>query len=381
MSDTFVPRLALVYGGIYLAIGVMLPFLAVWFAAKGLGPAEIGLVLAAPIVARIVAMPLVTGFADRTGAVRAVLMAAAIATTAAYALVGLAEGFWPILLTVVLASAAFAPVLPLTDAYALQGLAQRQRAYGPVRLWGSAAFVAGSIGAGLLMEHMAPRLLIWVIVAAFSVAALLALALQPLHAAPRVRAATRLSPFVLLRAPGLVAAVAAASLVQASHAVYYAFSALAWQAGGLSGFSIGVLWALGVAAEIALFALSPRLPAVFTPTLLLALGAAGALVRWAAMALDPPLAALPLLQLLHALSFGATHLGAVQFVARAASPGAAASAQGYLSVSIATAMSVATALAGKAFAVYGTSAYALAAVLALGGLALAFVAHRREAIT
>ena len=70
-----------------------------------------------------------------------------------------------------------------------------------------------------------------------------------------------------------------------------------------------MLWALGVLAEIVLFALSARLPAAFTPSVLILIGGAGALVRWIAMALDPPGALLPLLQCLHGLSFGATHLG------------------------------------------------------------------------
>ena len=50
------------------------------------------------------------------------------------------------------------------------------------------------------------------------------------------------------------------------------------------------------------------------------------------MALDPPRALLPLLQCLHGLSFGATHLGALAFIARAAPAGLAATAQGYLAV-------------------------------------------------
>src|SRR5439155_8597674 len=72
---------------------------------------------------------------------------------------------------------------------------------------------------------------------------------------------------------------------------------------------------------IGLFAVSGRLPAAFGPTILLALGAAGAVVRWSAMALARSLAALPALQCLHALSFGATHLGVLGFVARIALAG------------------------------------------------------------
>ena len=91
-----------------------------------------------------------------------------------------------------------------------------------------------------------------------------------------------------------------------------------------------MLWALGVLAEIVLFAFAGRLTAAINPTMLLIIGAAGAAVRWAAMAFNPPTLALPLLQCLHGLSFGATHLGMMGFIARAAPAQLAATAQGTL---------------------------------------------------
>ena len=79
----------------------------------------------------------------------------------------------------------------------------------------------------------------------------------------------------------------AAGLIQASHALYYGFATLDWQAAGLDGVTIGALWALGVIAEIALFAVADRLRV--GPAILLSIGAAGAVLRWGVMAFDPPL--------------------------------------------------------------------------------------------
>ena len=50
----------------------------------------------------------------------------------------------------------------------------------------------------------------------------------------------------------------AAALIQGSHAAYYAFASINWQAQGLGGLTIAGLWVLGVLAEIVVFALSPR---------------------------------------------------------------------------------------------------------------------------
>lgn len=374
-GDAFVPRLASFYGGLCLAMGVLLPFLSVWFAAKGLNASEIGFILAAPIVARIVAVPIVTGLADRFSALRAVIIVTALATTASYALVGFADGFWPILFAVALASAAFASLLPLTDTYALQGLGRRGRAYGPVRLWGSAAFIVGNIATGLVFDHISALHLIWVVVGAFALAAAVAFALPPLDA-DAAEARPRRSARVLLRSPGFLVVIVGASLVQASHGLYYGFSTLAWTAAGLSGSLIGFLWGLGTFSEIFLFALSGRLPPVFGPTMLLILGAAGGALRWTIMAFDPPVAALPLLQCLHAVSFGATHLGAVFYIARAAPKELAATAQGYLSIGIGVATSGAVALAGVMFGAFGTSAYLFMGAMAFAGGGFAFIAHR-----
>jgi MFS transporter, PPP family, 3-phenylpropionic acid transporter len=167
---------------------------------------------------------------------------------------------------------------------------------------------------------------------------------------------------------------AAASLIQASHAVYYGFSTLDWQAAGYDGVTIGALWAIGVIAEIALFALSGRRP--IGPTALMLIGAAGAVVRWLAMAADPPLALLPALQCLHALSFGATHLGALGFIARAAPPALAASAQGYLAVAQGLVMAAAMGLAGVLYARFGGLAYGVMALIAAAGGLTALVAHK-----
>src|SRR6185437_322629 len=255
----FAPRLAALYAAIFVILGIQLPFFPVWLRAKGLDAQTIGVVLAVPMVVRVFAIPFAARAADRYDALRAAIVAAGCASVAGYALTGVAEGATAILIAFSLASLAFTPVLPLTEAYALRGLATHKRAYGPVRLWGSAAFIAGSFAAGFAADAMPARNLIWLIVAAVMLNVLAAFALTPLTpaAAPAPEASRTRKP--LLRDPVFIAVLAAASLIQASHAVYYSFSALAWRAAGLDGTTIAALWALGVVAEIVLFAMSGRL--------------------------------------------------------------------------------------------------------------------------
>src|SRR6266446_2200954 len=367
-GSAFTWRLAVFYAALFVALGVQLPFLPLWLAAKGLDAGAIGVALALPMVVRVFAIPLATRGADRHDALRTAILIAAGMAVLGYGVVGLAQGAAAITMALALASAFYTPIMPLADAYALRGLGGLGRAYGPVRLWGSAAFIVGSFGAGLLLERIGASDLIWLVVAALTITAAAAYALSPLAAREKGLSATRVSSAQdLLRDPAFLTAAAAASLIQASHAIYYGFSALDWQAAGLDGGAIGALWALAVVAEIALFAISGRLP--LAPTTLLMLGAAGAVVRWSAMAFDPPTALLPPLQCLHALSFGATHLGAIGFVARAAPAELGATAQGYLAVALGLVMAAAMGLSGVLYARFGGLAYgAMALAAAAGGI-------------
>jgi PPP family 3-phenylpropionic acid transporter len=372
----FALRLKVFFAALFVTLGVQLPFLPVWLAAKGLDAQAIGVVLAIPVVVRIIAVPLATRVADRRDALHGVIIVTAAGATLGFGALAYAEGMIAIMLLYALASAAYTPVMMLADTYALRGLAERGRAYGPVRLWGSAAFIAASFGAGALLNVIAARDLIWLIVAAMALATAAAVALAPLERQAASAATARVPATRLLRDPSFLAAVAAASLVQASHAVYYGFSTLDWQSAGFGGSTIGALWALGVVAEIALFAVSARLPSTVTPVVLLLIGAAGGVLRWAAMAAAPPAALLPALQCLHGLTFGATHLGALGIVVRTAPAGAAATAQGYLAVAIGVATAIAMGVSGVLYERYGASAYAAMAVAAGAGCLCALVAAR-----
>ena len=146
-------------------------------------------------------------------------------------------------------------------------------------------------------------------------------------------------------------------------------SVLDWRAKGLDAASIGGLWGLAVIAEIALFAVSARFPQRIGSLGLIGVGAFGAVLRWGVMSFNPPLMLLPMLQLLHAFSFGATHLGSMQLLARRAPARQFATAQGDFATVLALVMAGGMALSGALYADLGDRAYAaMALAAALGGV-------------
>ena len=367
-ADDFALRLAVLYASLFLVVGIQFPFFPLWLKARGLDAEAIGIVLAVPIVMRIIAVPLINRAVDRAGDLRRGLIAASCASVVGFAFVGFSQGFIAILLAVAFASVVSSPIISLADAYALKGLNVRRRAYGPVRLWGSIAFIVANLVTGVLLTVIAADRLIWLIVAAFALLAMVSLGLRRPEAAPPVESAPTAAGHFWGSLKFLTVA-AAASLIQASHALYYGFSAVDWTAKGISSTSVGVLWGLGVVAEIMLFAWSSRL--AMSPATLLAIGAAGATIRWIVMAFDPPRALLTLAQCLHGLSFGATHLGAIQFVSRMAGDKRAAAAQGDFATILAIGNAAATGASGLLYAALGNSGYVIMAAMAvLGGACL-----------
>jgi MFS transporter, PPP family, 3-phenylpropionic acid transporter len=232
-----------------------------------------------------------------------------------------------------------------------------------------------------MLERFAPGTLIWLIVTALMVSALVSMTLDPIEGKGRAVAAeaapTASSATVLLRNPAFLAVALASAMIQSSHALYYGFSTVQWRAAGFDGTLIGALWGVGVVAEIALFAWSGRLPATLKPATLLAIGGAGAILRWSATALNPPVALLVPLQLLHACSFAATHLGLMGFMMRSVPRELVGRAQGYVATLASLANASATLASGFVFAAIGGHAYFMMAAMALIGTASAIYASRR----
>lgn len=372
------PHLALplLYAALYFELGVNLPFFPVWLRGRGLDDAAIGIVLAAPLLTRIVANPLVSALADRRGDIApTVALCAGLVLAGTLVLAGV-SAFWPILLLVIAIAMVQGPLIALVDAMTLAlGREQLCRGsgvdYGRMRLWGSIAFAGGTLAGGWTLEWISSSAIIGLLaVAAFATTAA---AWAGRHLAVPLPAAAPSEMPQRIGRPLIVAAIIlGAAAVQASHALAYGFSTLHWQSEHVSGGLTGLLWALGVVSEVALFAGAGRFirhPAA--PGMLLLLGAAAAVLRWVDMANDPRPALLAVLQLGHGLTFGATHLGSIMLLARLAPSTKRVQAQGWLAAAWAGLMAILTAVSGQLYPAFGESLYLVMALTAFAGLLLA----------
>lgn len=383
-------RVSAFFAALFLIYGFHIPYLPLWLEWRGLTAGEIGLVTSVPYFLRLVVTPSVAYAADRMGNHRRVILTLAWVSLAAALSLSQSPGFWTILVTSVVLAISTWSIMPLTETVAIVGV-RRGLDYGRMRLWGSLTFIAASFVGGAIVDASGRGAGIWLIVAgvAATVAAAYLLpapsriaAISPAvtttpvqevedGALPQRRGIDSKTVWRLARDPLFMVFLLAIGMVMASHAMFYTFGAIAWRAGGLSSAWIGTLWAIGVIAEIALFAWSAVVVRRFGALTLLLAGCTGAVVRWAAMSFDPPLAVLIPLQVLHGLTYGAAHLGAIHFIGQAVPEEAGGTAQAlYSTIAAGVMQGGATLLSGVLYASYGSPAYlAMSAMSAVGCMA------------
>lgn len=309
-------RLAAFYFCFYGVLGAFLPYWALWLAAEGLTPIQIGMVFGTLGLSRIV-VPVFWGWlADRSGApLRIVRVTGWLATLCFAAMAAAPDFHW--MLAGVLAYAVFwHACLPLYETVALDHLQRTGHPYPRVRLWGSVGFVLSVVLIGAALQvfsiQFLPLLIVGLMVAmtmsTYGLAAAPAAAGSEPGAAPLAQ---------VLRQPAVVALLAVCFLSQLSFAPYYGFFSVYLQAAGYSPLAIGVLWAWGVIAEILIFLRTGELLSRFGAGRILVFAMLSTALRWGLLPFAvEATAGLVLLQSLHLASFGLYHAAAIVLIRR-----------------------------------------------------------------
>ncbi|AWN46756.1 MFS transporter [Methylobacterium terrae] len=361
-------------GALYAAYGLEAPFLPSFFGERGLSAAEIGFVLAAGTLVRLVAGPAAGHLADRRGATRSVLgLAAAASGIVAFAYLP-GHGLAALLAVSLLHAAATAPLAPLADALALAAVArERVFSYGWVRGAGSAAFVLGTLVAGQLVGLAGLASVVAASAAMFLVMALATTRVPaggtdggaPAPGLSGIRALLGLAPFRRL--------LLVAALVIGSHALNDAFAVIRWRAAGLGAGTISLLWSLAVASEVVVFVLAgPWLLARLGPAraAMLAAGLGG--LRWGAMATSGAVPVLAVAQASHGLTFALLHLAIMRRIAELVPERLAATGQTlYGTFGLGLASAILTAAGGLLYGALGAGAFWIMAALCAAGLPVA----------
>ncbi len=352
-------RMSLGFSVQFLYVGLYLPYFPVWLNSKNLSPVEISAILSMSLVIRVLASGQVMVFADRQNDRSNLLSALYVGSALAVVLYLWTETFWPILFVTLLYNFFFNPVLPLLDAITLAGVRRFGADYGKIRVWGSLVFILANLGGGALLAGYAPDAVLFALVVSMALGAAVSFLLPRIgrKAPVGVRGEEKITRRMLLANRGFIIVLAASGLAQASHALLYGFGSIHWQALGIDGITIGMLWAIGVIAEIILFQYSSLLSRRISPVTMIGLGCVGGILRWMLFPLVEGEFLFYALQTLHGLSFGAVHIGTMQFIMHSVPEEHIGAAQGAGYVLGGVAMGLAVFLSGPIYGAFGVNGF------------------------
>ncbi len=300
-------RLRLFYFLYYGGVGAFLPYFAAYLRGLGFSGEQIGTVqMMGPLVAAPAALTW-AAVADRLGAPARALRFATLWALAAAVFLPLART--PLAMGAVLfvQSLAASAMVPLVDSVAIEWVrAQPGRSYTGLRLFGSLGFIALAQGVGLALTARGdlpgdPVVPITVLacVAGYAIAA------GRLPSRPRAGERPRLADVAaLLRDRELLVLLAACALHWAACAPYHLLFGVFVRDRGLPASVTGLGMAVGVAAEILVFVLLPRLERRLSGRGLFAVAFGGTVLRWLLLSRSESAASIVGLQALHGLTFG-----------------------------------------------------------------------------
>tara|TARA_X000001036_G_C20620876_1_gene783011 strand:+ start:353 stop:1495 length:1143 start_codon:yes stop_codon:yes gene_type:complete len=365
-------RLSLFYTTYFGMVGIMLPFFPVWLLSKGISAAEIGLILGSATFARMIFNPIIGYIADSHGARQPIIFILAVLSSFCFSFYFIVDGFWIIILVTIIFNGFWSAMQPIAESLTMRSLKRAKIDYGRVRLWGSIAFIFAAIIAGKVIGvHTDNSILVLIFLL---INLMIAVTLFLPTTKTQISTIRRYPISQLFHNYGLIIVIFSAALIQSSHALYYSFGTIHWKTIGFSTTSIGLLWAEGVIAEIILFSFGAYILRRMGGINLIFLGGFLGMIRWFCMAYFENFQIILFTQLLHAFSFGATHLGIIDYLNETVEEGLSVTALSlYSAIGMGLLMGIMVSVSGGLYDQFGSKAYLVCALTSIIGAVLIII--------
>lgn len=301
---------ALFFFAYYGYVGVFSPYASLYFAEKGLTATQVGVLLSLMQAMRVIGPNLWGWVADRHQQRATVLRLTAFAAALSFTGIFFGQTFAHFFLVMVVFNLFASAQNPLSEALILAEMRGDFSPYGRLRLWGSVGFIASVTVAGLLLDHHGVDAMPWI---AFTLLVLVLVSSLRMRETAHDDGEKRKGTLPdLLRRREVIAFFASTFLMIAAHASLYVFFSLYLAQIGYSNTVIGLMWSVGVVAEIVFFFYQAPLFRRFgvRSLMIASLMVAAArflMIGFGAQSLVLLLAA----QLMHAVTFGMHHSASI----------------------------------------------------------------------
>lgn len=306
--------LATFYFLFFSLVGCILPFWGLYLQHRGFDAEEIGGLLAGFSMIRIVAPNLWAYWGRHFHSPLGMARLAGGLAPLLFTLIWLAEGFWQVLLVMLTYGFFWSAMLPQYEVMTMRVIANRVEDYSRIRVWGSVGFVITVLLLGTLFDFYS---ISWLPVIMLSLMLAILSNTYKISAAspPKDEEKVHSSFFGTMASGPVLIFLLVNMLLQVSHGPLYTFYSIYLEQMGYDAAMIGVLWAIGVAAEVWLFWKIRWFLAIFSLRHWLLLSLLVTTVRWLMIAWVPDsFVVLVLAQLFHAFSFAMLHAVCIRYV-------------------------------------------------------------------
>lgn len=363
-------RLAAWYFFYFAFVGAFAPYFTLYLQDIGLSAWEIGVLMSVPQLMRLLAPNLWGWLADRLGHRAAIVRLAALCSVLGFAGFFFTRSYVPMLAAMTLVWFFWSAALPLVEAMTLDRLAGQTERYGRIRLWGSIGFIVSVLGIGAVLDRLPISALLWACSAILASVLVSALTLKDSKLGAGGAAA---GVGAGLRRPEVIALLIASFFMAVAHGPLYVFYSIHLVDHGYGKTAVGLLWSLGVVAEIGVFMAMPRLMRRISLRGILLASFALAVLRFLLIGWGADFILILLCaQLLHGATFGAHHAASVAALTRWFPPAQQGRIQGvYGSLSFGAGGMVGGLVSGQLWGSVGAGVtYTVAAGCAAVGLVL-----------
>jgi PPP family 3-phenylpropionic acid transporter len=299
----------------YATQAVLLPFLPLYFIAKGLSTVEVGLLMTIGPFVAIFAQPVWGYISDRLKTVKKVVFLLWVMTIISSIGLFQAESFIEFFMYSLLIYFFMIPSVPLLDSISIKSTERLSMSYGSVRLWGSVGFTTIAVLSGFVIGFIGGieniHFIYW------SLWVLPMVLLFFLEDEPSVGISITLeSVYSVFKNKQFIWFLLMAFIISVPHRLNDSLFGVYLSELGATEQMVGWAWALAAASEIPTFALLSRFMHRFHELGLLCLVSLIYMLRWLiyGMIIDPWI--LLFLQATHAVTFAVFWIVSIHYVVR-----------------------------------------------------------------
>ena len=364
-------KFSLVYFSIFIVIGINAPFFPLWLSSKGFTERYIAIILATSVLTKLLANPFFAGLGDKYGNRKIPMLYLSFISTIILFSLNIFNSLYLIAFMAITSWALFAPLMPLTESLTTTAIKKYNFDYGNTRLWGSVSFIIIAFFGGIIIEKYGLK---YVPILMTIGALFLFLSIIIMPTIPSLPARKKFSTYALLKNRNFFPFLLACGAIQSSHGIYYGFSTIYWKSIGLSETVIGALWAEGVVFEIILLAYFYKFKNYTSPKIFIIIAGVMAILRWTLMAYADTILFIALIQILHAFTFGLTHLAAINFISEVMPVRAQAKSQAlYSAISMGAFLAVSISVSGDLYRIFYDKSFLFSSFLAFSGVIISLI--------